>query len=78
MFFLFIIDLSEYAHNSNIRLFVDDGLLNRNICANADTVTIQEISIVYRSGYPICKCQLLRVTNKRKLWLTLTTSMDSS
>lgn len=73
MFLLFINDLPEYVHHSNVRLFADDCVLYRNICTNTDTVKLQEqlnSLLQWETGWQMefhpSKCQLLRVTNKRK------------
>lgn len=73
MFLLFINDLPEYVHQSNVRLFADDCVLYRNICNNTDTIKLQEDlnSLLqwetdWQMEFHPSKCQLLRVTNKRK------------
>ena len=73
MFLLFINDLPEYVHHSSVRLFADDCVLYRKIQSNSDIIKLQEdlnSLLQWESDWQMefhpSKCQLLRVTNKRR------------
>ena len=73
MFLLFINDLPDYAKSCNVRLFADDCILHRRIHSESDMQSIQDnIDNLLQweqdrqMEFHPSKCQLLRITNKRK------------
>ena len=75
MFLLFINDLLEYVHHSRycFRLFADDCVLYWKIQSNSVIIKLQEdldSLLQWESDWQMefypSKCQLLRVTNKRR------------
>jgi hypothetical protein len=73
MFLLFINDLPDYVQSSTVRLFAYDCVLYRKIQNEADSKLLQEDmnnllrwESEWQMEFHPSKCQLLRVTNKRK------------
>ena len=73
MFQLFINDLPDYVKSCNVRLFADDSVLNRRIYRASDMQSLQndmdnllQWEQDWQMEFHPSKCQLLRITNKRK------------
>jgi hypothetical protein len=73
MFLLFINDLPDYVKSCNVRLFADDSVLYRRIHRASDMQSLQdEMDNLlqweqdWQMEFHPSKCQLLRITNKRK------------
>ncbi len=73
LFLIYINDMPSYATNSTTRLFADDSLLYRCIATPDDSALLQqdldalvEWETKWLMKFNASKCQLLRITNKRK------------
>ena len=73
MFLLFINDLQDYVKSCNVRLFADDSVLYRRIHRASDMQSLQDDmdnllqwEQEWQMEFHGSKCQLLRITNKRK------------
>ncbi|XP_072033236.1 uncharacterized protein [Amphiura filiformis] len=84
LFLIFINDLPEYV-TSEIRLFADDCLLYRPIKTQADVTilqhdlsNLQEWERKWLMSFNPAKCEVLRVTNKKKNIITADYSIHGS
>jgi len=74
LFLIYINDISDHlSQGTEIRLFADDSLLYRTINSPEDAVTLQKDldqlqrwEATWKMEFHPQKCQLLRITNKRK------------
>ena len=77
LFLIYINDLPDHAINSTTRLFADDSVLYRRINSREDSKLLQDDldalvdwETKWLMSFNASKCQLLRITNKRKAILS--------